>query len=144
MASFYNYKCSPFTWYKVNEWYIVDDIFTITLDDKEYKYTITIYPGFMTDGGSIPKMFQWFAKGWTNDYEYNGIYILHDAMYCTEYVSKEIADDMLRSSLRDYGMDRLHSSTICWCVNMFAKFHYGIKNDENNNYDFVKFQKTKL
>ena len=46
---------------------------------------------------------------------------------------------MLRSSLRDYGIDRFHASTVCWCVNTFAKSHYGIKNDENDNYDFVEF-----
>ena len=51
---------------------------------------------------------------------------------------------MLRSSLRDYGMDRLHASTICWCVNTFACKHYGKKNDENNNYDFVKFNAVSL
>ena len=87
----------------------------------------------------MPKAFQWFIKGWTDDYNYNGIYVLHDALYCTEYTSKEIADDMLRSSLRDYGLDRLHASTVCWCVNTFAKSHYGKENDENDNYDFVKF-----
>ena len=83
-------------------------------------------------------------KGWNNDYRYNGIFILHDALYCTEYTTKEIADDMLRSSLRDYGFDRFHASTVCWCVNTFAKSHYGKENDENDNYDFVKFNVTSL
>lgn len=140
MSSFYNYKCTPFTWHKLpNGLYQIDNEFEITLDDKEYKYTITILPDFRTDGGSIPKAFQWFIKGWTDDYNYNGIYILHDALYCTEYTTKEIADDMLRSSLRDYGIDRIHASTVCWCVNTFAKSHYGKDNDENHNYDFVRF-----
>lgn len=139
MASFKNYKCTKFTWHKVGNLYQIDDEFTIALEDEKFKYVLTILPGFRTDGGSIPKIFNWFAKGWTDDYEYNAIYILHDALYCTEYVCKEIADDMLRSCLRDYGFDRLHASTIHWCVDMFAKCHYGIKHDENDNYDFVKF-----
>ena len=37
---------------------------------------------------------------------------------------------MLRSSLRDCGMDRLHASTICWAVKNFADSHYGRMNDD--------------
>ena len=144
MASFYNYTCSKFTWHKVGDNFIIDNKFTISLDDKNYCYKLTILPGFITDGGSIPRFFNWFAKGWTDDYLYNGIYILHDALYCTEYTTREIADDMLRSSLRDYGFDRLHASTICWAVNTFAKCHYGKEHDENDNYEFVKFTVSSL
>lgn len=144
MASFYNYDCSKFTWHEVGDNFVIDNKFKISLDDKEFRYELTILPGFMTDGGSIPKIFQWFAKGWTDDYRYNGIYILHDALYCTEYATREIADDMLRSALRDYGMDRLHASMICWAVNTFACCHYGKANDDNDNYDFVKFKVTKI
>ena len=139
MSSFYNYKCTPFTWHKVGDLYQIDNEFNISLDNRINKYIVTILPGFRTDGGSVPKVFQWFMKGWNNDYRYNGIFVLHDALYCAEYTTKEIADDMLRSSLRDYGFDRFHASTVCWCVNTFAKSHYGKENDENDNYDFVKF-----
>lgn len=144
MSSFYNYNCTPFTWHKVGDLYQIDDKFDITLEDKSYRYILTILPGFRTDGGSIPKAFQWFIKGWSDDYKYNGIYILHDALYCTEYTARTIADDMLRSALRDYGVSRFKASTVCWCVNTFACCHYGIKNDENDNYDFVKFNVVSL
>lgn len=144
MVNFYNYNCTKFKWHKVNDLYMVDDKFRITFDDGKFRYIITILPGFMTDGGSIPKVFQWFAKGWTDDYRYNAIFILHDAMYCTEYVHREIADDMLRSCLREYGMTRFQASTIHFCVRNFAKRHYGIVNDENDNFDFVQFSCYKL
>lgn len=144
MASFYNYNCEPFTWHKVNNLYQIDNKFNITLDDKEYKYIITILPGFRTDGGSIPKIFQWFVKGWTEDYKYNGCFVLHDALYSTGVVHRLLADDMLRSSLRDYGLSRSKASTVCWCVNTFACKHYGPANDENDNFDFVKFNLVKL
>lgn len=139
MASFYNYKCTPYKWHKVGDLYQIDDIFDITLDDREYVYRITILPGFRTDGGSIPWAFRWFVKGWSDDYTYNGVFILHDALYCTSFVHRSIADDMLRSSLRDVGLDRFKSSTVCFCVNTFASGHYGPENDENDNFDFVKF-----
>lgn len=141
---FYNYNCTPFTWHKVDNLYQIDNEFEISLEDKEYKYVLTILPGFRTDGASIPKMFQWFIKGWSDDYKYNGIFVLHDALYCSEYTERSIADDMLRSSLRDYGFDRLHASTVCWCVNTFAKSHYGKENDENNNFDFIKWNVVSL
>ncbi len=144
MSSFYNYKCTPFKWHKVGDLYQIDNEFEITLDDKVCKYIITILPGFRTDGGSIPKVFQWFIKGWTEDYRYNGVFILHDALYCTEHTTKSIADDMLRSSLRDYGISRFKASTVCWCVNNFAKYHYGKDRDENDNCDFVRFDVASL
>lgn len=137
--SFYNFNCTPYKWHKVGDLYQVDDRFVITMDDKEYRYSITILPGFRTDGGSIPKVFTWFVKGWSDDYKYNATFILHDAMYCTAFVHRSIADDMLRSSLRDVGLDRFHASTVCFCVNKFASCHYGPENDENDNYDFVRF-----
>lgn len=85
----------------------------------------------MTDGGSIPKAFQWFVKGWSDtDNKFNACYILHDFNYASESVKRDIADDMLRSSLRDSGLDRLHASTVCWCVNNFACRHYGRENDD--------------
>ena len=144
MASYYDYECSKFTWHKVGNLYQIDDKFTISLNDRSYKYVLTILPGFRTDGGSIPKAFQWFISGWSQDYHYNGIYVLHDALYCTEYAAKNVADDMLRSSLRDYGISRFKASTVCWCVNNFAKCHYGKVNDDNDNYDFVKFDVISL
>lgn len=144
MASFFHYKVTPFTWHKVDNLYQIDDKFTITFDDHKDRYIVTILPGFRTDGGSIPKIFQWFVKGWTDDYVYNSVFVLHDALYSTGCVHRLIADDMLRSGLRDIGMDRLHASTVCWCVNTFAANHYGQDNDENDNADFVRFQITEL
>ena len=44
MSSFYHYKCTPFTWHKVGDLYQIDNKFNISLDDKEYKYTLTIHP----------------------------------------------------------------------------------------------------
>ena len=138
MASFKNYKCTPFKWHEVMDGiYQIDDKFQIQLEDDEYLYTVTIKPGFRTDGGSIPWLFSWFAKGWSDDYSYNACFILHDALYAAGVVHRSIADDMLRSALRDVGMDRLHASTICWCVNTFACSHY--KDDDLDNLDFIEY-----
>ena len=113
----------------MNGLYIIDTQFLISLDDRKNLYTFKIHSGFMTDGGSIPKIFSWFAKGWSDDYRYNAAYILHDWCYASGKVNRPMADDMLRSSLRDCGLSRLKASTICWAVNNFAEGHYGIMND---------------
>lgn len=130
MSSYYNFKVTPYTWHEMNGLYVIDNDFYIQLDDKVNLYVFKFKHGLMTDGGSIPKLFSWFAKGWSNDYQYNACYILHDWCYGSGQVNKEIADDMLRSSLRDCGMDRLHASTICWAVKNFANTHYGRMNDD--------------
>lgn len=130
MASYYNFRVTPYTWHEMNGLYIIDNQFLIQLDDHKHVYTFKIHKGFMTDGGSIPKIFRWFAKGWSDDYKYNATFILHDWCYASGKVARPIADDMLRSSLRDCGMDRMHASTICWAVNNFAASHYGIMNDD--------------
>lgn len=129
MASFYNWRVTPFTWHKVNQYYCIDNDFLVQFDDKVHCYTIKFKKGLMTDGGSIPKLFSWFAKGWSNDYRYNATFICHDWCYGSEMIHKDMADDILRSSLRDCGLDRLHASTICWAVKNFADSHYGIMND---------------
>ena len=145
MASFSKYRCEDFEYHRVGDVIQVDTRFRISLEDSRYRYTVTILPGFRTDGGSIPKIFGWFAKGWIDgNCRYNGCFVLHDALYATGYTSRAIADDMLRCSLRECGMDRLHASTICWAVNTFACRHYGPENDDQDNYDFVRFDVREL
>lgn len=128
MASFYKFKVGPYKWHKDEDGlYVIDNAFYITLvSELGETFKFRISKGFVTDGGSIPKAFSWFAPSWKDDdNSYNATFILHDGLYASELVSKDIADDMLRSSLRDVGMNRFHASTICFCVNHFAGKHYG-------------------
>lgn len=137
MASFRNFKCDSFKYHKVGDLYQIDSQFRIMLEDGQYRYVFTIYPGFRTDGGSIPFLFRWFAKPWDpENLEYDACFILHDCCYASGYVHRDIADDMLRSSLRDIGLSRGKASTIHWCVKHFAKSHY----EKDENADFVKFE----
>lgn len=136
MASFYNWRVTPYTWQTMNGLYIIDNDFLVELDDKVNLYSFKFKKGLITDGGSIPRLFSWFAKGWADDYRYNATFILHDWCYGSGKVSKELADDMLRSSLRDCDMDRLHASTICWAVKNFAGSHYGRLKDDLDIADY--------
>lgn len=141
MASFKNWTVDRFTWSKKNDdLYRIENDFTIMFQDEEnHTYIFLIKKGALTDGGSIPKAFSWFAKGWYDDnFIINACYILHDALYASELMPKDIADDILRSSLRDCGFDRLHASTICWAVNTFAKRHYGKSHDRFDLREYVE------
>ena len=136
--SFYDWNVQKFTWHEENGLYVIDNDFTINFRDELHrKYAFTILKGAKTDGGSIPKIFSWFADSWRdNDYRYNATFIMHDALYASDLLPKDVADDLLRSSLRDCGESRMTASTICWCVNTFAKRHYGKKHDK---YDLRKY-----
>ena len=130
--SFYDWNVHKFTWHEEKGLYVIDNDFTINFRDELHrKYAFIILKGAKTDGGSIPKIFSWFADSWRDDdYRYNACFIMHDALYASELFPKDTADDLLRSSLRDCGESRMTASTICWCVNTFAKRHYGKKHDK--------------
>lgn len=132
MSSFYEWTVEPFSWHKENNLYVIENDFNIKFrDDKNNWYSFLILKGAKTDGGSIPKAFSWFADSWRDDdYRYDATFVMHDALYASELFPKDMSDDILRSSLRDCGESRLTASTICWCVNTFAKNHYGIENDK--------------
>lgn len=145
MASYYNFTVTPFKWHQREDGlYVIDKAFRITLQAENGELSkYQIRKGFITDGGSIPKCFSWFAPSWEpsgsdTDNDYNACFILHDGLYASELESKAIADDMLRSSLRDVGMNRFHASTICFCVNHFASKHYGKEHDKWGDASFIR------
>ena len=140
MASYYNFRAGKYEWHKDSDGlYFIDKDFVISLTDELGKtYQFLVKKGFRTDGGSIPKCFAWFAPSWKEDDEqYNACFVLHDGLYASELVNKDMADDMLRSSLRDVGMNRFHASTICFCVNHFAGKHYGKEHDKWNCSNYI-------
>lgn len=99
--------------------------------------TITIKPGFRTDGGSVPKAFQWIIPAWseTNDL-LRLAFVVHDACYGAELLPKDIADELLHSMLLDAGLGKVKAMMVCEAVSLFAKRHYGIVNDDLDNEDY--------
>lgn len=124
-----------------NDKFLLLNDFSITVinsyNSKE-RYTIKISKGAVWDGLSIPKMFRWFLPeiDYTNTL-YSASGLIHDSLYASELLSKDIADDIFRSILRDSGISRFKGSTAHWCVSNFAKCHYGKKHDINNLRDFI-------
>ena len=132
--------CGFRNWTKIGDFYqATDEIVCIVRDELALHYEFTLLPGFRCNGGSVPWCFHWFVPSWssTNDL-INIAYALHDAMYCSGLMLRDIADDMLRGLLRDAGLSRLKASTVCFAVNKFAESHY--KKDEYDSASFVKMR----
>lgn len=127
-------------WCKVGNLYqAVEDIYVYLKDDSGMRYIWHLLPGFRTNMGSVPVIFQWFIPSYSKDnYLINVAYFIHDAAYSSGLVHRDIADDMLRGILRDAGVSRFKASTVCWCVNNFAENHYGPEHDTDDNNLFVK------
>jgi hypothetical protein len=119
----------------LNDFYIT----VINSDNASEKYTIKITKGAVWDGLSIPKMFRWFLPeiDYTNQL-YSASGLVHDGLYASELLPKDIADDIFRSILRDSGISRFKGSIAHWCVSNFAKCHYGKKHDTNGLGKFVE------
>lgn len=125
-----------------NDKFVLLNDFYITVmnsDNSNEKYTIKIYKGAVWDGLSIPKLFRWFLPeiDYTNQL-YSASGLVHDGLYASELLSKDKADDIFRSILRDSGISRFKGSTAHWCVSNFAKCHYGKKHDTNGLGKFVE------
>ena len=86
--------------------------------------------GSCWDGASIPRVFSWFLKSYdTKNSLYTFASLVHDYCYASECVEKDVADDFFRGIMRDSGISRLKASTAEWCVQTFAKNHYGVSHD---------------
>lgn len=59
---------------------------------EKYEFNITVKAGFKTDGGSIPQVFQNIINP-LGKYLY--AFLVHDALYATEYCAREEADWIL-------------------------------------------------
>lgn len=140
MHYYYVRGCGLRNWMKIGDVYqATGDIIVVVRDETGLHYEFTLVTGFQCNGGSVPWCFQWFVPGWsaTNDL-LNTAYALHDAMYCSGFIPRDLADDMLRGLLRDAGLSRLRASTVCYAVNKFAESHYN--KDEYNSKPFVKMR----
>ena len=109
--------------------------FSIVLKENNHNFLVkfTVSKGAIFDGLSIPFGLRWFLPviDYTNDL-YSAAGLIHDGLYASELVSKEIADDIFRGILRDSGISRFKAGCAHQAVMKFAKKHYGKHQDEHN------------
>ena len=109
-----------------------NDFTAIWTDNNDKEYRFEFRRGLVWDGASVPKIFRWYLP---NIDEMNLPYTLaglvHDFCYGSECLSKDLADDLFRGTMRDAGIPRRKASFAEWLVEHFAKSHYGKKNDRH-------------
>ncbi|MFA6566718.1 MAG: DUF1353 domain-containing protein [Victivallales bacterium] len=63
------------------------------------QYEVTIHPGFLVDGASIPKPLHWLYDAW--DSQYNNGSFPHDGIYAAEIFPKWFNDFILIAGMPD-------------------------------------------
>ncbi len=77
----------------------------------------TIPKGFITDGGSIPRVFWFFLNPAGAGMP---AYCVHDYLYTTHTTSREEADKILRDLLEKRGLGTFHSTCAYLAVRAFG------------------------
>lgn len=116
---------------KINGLYVLQNDVHLDFGFNSYSYRFIVHKGAMTDGLSVPKIFQWYLPDWDNSNTlYNVAGIVHDAAYGSELLSKTIADQLFYEGLISAGINRFKASTAKWAVQNLAGLHYGKKHDD--------------
>lgn len=112
--------------------------------DFEYNYSpfrITVDEGAMTDGLSVPKIFQWYLPAWNDKNPlYNIAGICHDGAYGSELLSKDIADELFYQGLLKAGISKSKATVAKWAVEHLAGLHYGKDHDDFNISPYVHLE----
>lgn len=104
------------------------------------RVVFVIKPGFICDGLSVPKIFQWFLPAWDKkNVLYNLAGVIHDGLYATKgfsTFSREECDAIFRSILRDSGISRFKAGCADKAVEWFAsgENHWGNDPQWNSHY----------
>lgn len=109
-----------------------------TDDSIDLEFEATVKPGFITDGGSIPR----FAWGMIAPF---GIglpgYLIHDALYATWYLPRDISDKILYDTIRYAGMGWIKSNIVYHAVRTFGgsawKGHVTDKKTDDITYKYL-------
>ena len=77
--------------------------------------TLTVLPGFQTDGASIPQIF-WTCAGNPFSPDYVAAAVCHDALYCAELCTRDQADNEFLKLMGEEGMSWFHRHLFYWAV----------------------------
>ena len=104
---------------KVN---IVDDNVFILFEDvavESLGYSVTVKKGFDFDGASIPKWF-WSIYGSPLNGNYVVASLIHDGLYASQKVSKEIADKIFLDIMKQSKVGYMKRTSMYLAVKLFG------------------------
>lgn len=106
-------------------------------------YDFTVTYGATWDGLSTPRLLQWFIPSYIEgEHLFNWAGLIHDALYGSALLTKDVADDVFRSVLRDSGLSRFRASSAEFWMSKFSKSHYGIEHDTHGLRFHTRMQVT--
>ncbi len=99
-------------------WEFVEDYkFSFYLND--YLHTCTIKSGFVSDGGTIPRI-----AGYFDNLAFRS-YLVHDFFYKNKTFTRKEADLILRECLKFESVSLFDSTVIYRAVRLFGRNYYG-------------------
>ena len=99
-------------------WEFVEDYkFSFYLND--YLHTCTIKSGFVSDGGTIPRI-----AGYFDNLAFRS-YLVHDFFYKNKTFTRKEADLILRECLKFESVSLFDSTVIYCAVRLFGRNYYG-------------------
>ena len=126
---------------KVNGLYVLKNKVYLDILYFDENIRIIIDKGAMTDGLSVPKIFRWYLPDWDNDNVlYNIAGIVHDGLYGSEKVSKELADEIFYQGLLKAGISKSKATIAKWAVEHLAGLHYGREHDDFDIAPYVSIE----
>lgn len=88
--------------------------------------TITVPAGMITDGGSIPKLFQNIIAPMG---KYLRAFVMHDALYTFKWFSRDDSDRALWRALKLLGMPELEANTVYDALHIGGESHWNTKEE---------------
>ena len=85
------------------------------LSFENSKYKVTIKPGLLTDGASIPKVF-WSIIGCPLNGKYVGSALIHDGLYASHVLSKEESDLLFLDMMEHNKVSLWRRKLMYWAV----------------------------
>ena len=61
------------------------------------RLSITVHPGFVTDGGSVPRLFWWYVAPFTGPE--GAAFVIHDILYAAKHGKRDWCDDIMLDAL---------------------------------------------
>ena len=95
-------------------------------------YEITVYKGFIFDGASIPKLFRGLI-GSPFTGKYTVAALVHDALYASEALERQEADEIFLDLMKEYGVGYLKRYTMYWAVRAGGRFVWNKHKPEDVN-----------
>lgn len=116
---------------KVNGLYVLDQDVWLDFEHNTFRYRIQVDKGAMTDGLSVPNIFQWYLPAWDEKNPlYNIAGVCHDGAYGSQALAKSIADELFYQGLITAGVSKFKAKTAKWAVEHLAGLHYGREHDD--------------